>query len=91
MLTHLWPTGKLQEIAGIGKLTDCVRREYKPAFTQTLSVEEILHARIGPLNIPSLYGLMIGHVKDKITVPVGVRALLDADGGTLTIGENAVV
>ena len=93
MITHLWLTGKLQEVAGIviGKLTDCVPNEYKPAFTQTLSVEEILRTRIEPLHVPALYGLMIGHVKDKITVPLGVRATLDADEGTFVIDESAVV
>ncbi len=92
MLTHLWLTGKLQEVAGIviGKLTDCVPNEYKPAFTQTLSLEEILRTRIEPLNVPSLYGLMIGHIKDKITVLVGVRATLDADAGAFSSGESAV-
>ena len=33
---------------------------------------------------------MIGHIKDKITVPLGVRATLDADGGAFTIDESAV-
>ncbi len=93
MLTHLWLTGKLQELAGlvIGKLTDCGPSDYKPAFTQTLSVEEILRTRIEPLKIPALYGLMIGHIKDKITVPLGVKATLDADAGVLSIDESAVV
>ncbi|MDE3057408.1 MAG: LD-carboxypeptidase [Bacteroidota bacterium] len=93
MLTHLWLTGKLQELAGlvIGKLTDCTPNDYKPAFPQTLSVEEILRTRIEPLGIPAVYGLMIGHIKDKITVPLGIQATLDGDAGTLTIDESAVV
>lgn len=74
----------------IGKLTDYVPNEYKPAFTQTLSMEEILRTRIESLNVPSLYGLMIGHIKDKITVPLDVRATLNADGRTFSIDESAV-
>lgn len=92
MLTHLWLTGKLQELAGlvIGKLTDCKPSEYKPGYSQTLSVEEILRTRIEPLGIPALYGMMIGHIKDKVTMPLGINATIDADAGTLTINENAV-
>jgi muramoyltetrapeptide carboxypeptidase len=92
MLTHLWLTGKLQELAGliIGKLTDCKPSDYKPGYSQTLSVEEILRTRIEPLGIPALYGMMIGHIKDKVTVPLGINATVDADAGTLTINENAV-
>jgi muramoyltetrapeptide carboxypeptidase LdcA involved in peptidoglycan recycling len=34
---------------------------------------------------------MIGHVEDKTVVPVGARARLDVDAGTLTLLEEAVV
>ncbi len=92
MMTHLWLTGKLQELAGlvIGKMTDCVPNDYKPAFTQTLSVEEVLRTRLEPLGIPVMYGTMIGHIKDKITVPLGITATVDADAGTFSIDEAAV-
>jgi muramoyltetrapeptide carboxypeptidase len=93
MLTHLWLTGKLHELAGlvIGKLTDCKPSDYKPAFSHTLGIEEILRTRIEPIGIPAIYGAMIGHVRDKITVPLGIEATLDADAGTLSINDNAVV
>jgi muramoyltetrapeptide carboxypeptidase len=42
------------------------------------------------MNIPAIYGAMIGHVKDKVTIPLGIRATLDAEAGTLAIEENAV-
>lgn len=92
MLTQLWLTGRLQKLKGIvvGKMTDCTPSDYKPAFYSTLSVEQILRNRIEPLGIPALYGLMIGHIKDKITVPVGVRATIDAGNGTFSIDQPAV-
>ena len=43
-----------------------------------------------PLDIPIVRGLMIGHVEDKATVPLGIPAELDADAGTLTLLEPAV-
>jgi muramoyltetrapeptide carboxypeptidase len=36
-----------------------------------------------------LAGLTIGHTADQATLPLGIRATLDADRGTLTIEETA--
>jgi muramoyltetrapeptide carboxypeptidase len=33
---------------------------------------------------------MIGHIENKFTVPLGVRARIDADRGTITLLEPAV-
>ena len=92
MLSHLWLAGKLNEISGvvIGKMTDIKSRDYKPAFDNTLSIEEILRTRFEPLNIPSVYGYMIGHIKDKITMPIGVMASMDVDKSEFIIEENSV-
>ena len=37
-----------------------------------------------------LYGLPIGHGETLSTLPIGVRATLDADARTLTIDEPAL-
>ena len=37
------------------------------------------------LAIPVLQGLMIGHIDDQATVPVGAMARLDADQQQLTV------
>ena len=42
------------------------------------------------LGIPVMYGLSFGHVVDKITLPFGLKAELDADRQTLTLLETAV-
>ena len=39
---------------------------------------------------PVATGLPFGHVADNWTLPLGVRARLDADAGTLTLLEPAV-
>jgi muramoyltetrapeptide carboxypeptidase len=36
-------------------------------------------------------GLMIGHVEDQATLPVGCLAELDAGAGTLTLLEEPVI
>ena len=86
MLTHLWMAGKLEQVAGIvlGKFTD------DGYDSNTFSMEEVLRDRLEPLGIPTLRGAMIGHIEDKTVVPLGVRARLDADAGSLTLLEAAV-
>lgn len=86
MLTHLWLTGKLERLAGVvlGKFTD---DDYD---SNTFSMEEVLRDRFEPLGIPTLRGVMIGHVDDQTVVPIGARARLDVDAGSLTLLESAV-
>jgi muramoyltetrapeptide carboxypeptidase len=86
MLTQLWLAGKLQEAAGIafGKFTKT------EDDGNTFSIEEIIQRRCGSLGIPVVGGLMIGHIADKTTVPMGIQARLDADAGTLELLEPAV-
>ncbi len=88
-LTHLRNAGKLEAAAGIviGELHR-VGWEHRPAsFMQDLSVEDVLEAILGPLDVPCIYGLPIGHGKHHATVPHGALATLDADAGTLVIDE----
>jgi muramoyltetrapeptide carboxypeptidase len=53
-------------------------------------MEQVLRERCEPLSIPTLRGAMIGHIEDQTVVPIGVRARLDVDDGTLTLLEPAV-
>ncbi len=87
MLTQLALGGKLDKLAGFvfGRCTQC---DYKGP---TFSLEEILRDRVGSLGIPAISGLAFGHIEQKLTLPIGVTATLDADAGTLTLDEAAVV
>ena len=86
MLTHLWMSGKLEQVAGIalGKFSD---DDYD---SNTFSMEQVIRDRLEPLGIPALRGAMIGHIEDKTVVPLGVRARLDVQAGTLSLLEAAV-
>ena len=86
MLTALWLAGVFEQIAGlvIGKFTNA--RVSGPS----LSVEAILRDRVAPLAIPVLQGLMIGHIDDQATVPVGAMARLDADQQQLTVIRRSI-
>ncbi|MEP7119193.1 MAG: LD-carboxypeptidase, partial [Acidobacteriota bacterium] len=43
-----------------------------------------------PLNVPVFRGASIGHIKRKLTLPLGVATEIDADAGTLRLLEPAV-
>lgn len=93
MLTQLLLAGKLDHVAGIifDKCPNCKPGEYKPAFYNTLSLEEILEDRLGQLRCPVLYGLNVGHEADKPTLPMGIKVTLDADRKVLIFEEAAVI
>jgi muramoyltetrapeptide carboxypeptidase len=88
MLTQLALGGKLAAAAGValGRFT----KGESGASRAQLSLEQILRGVLEPLKIPCVYGLAIGHIRSKLTVPVGALATLDADAKTLTIDEAAV-
>lgn len=89
MLTHLCNAGKLQKAKGIviGECADCVPYKHNPGFQVTFFLEEVLEHFIKPLKIPAIYGLPLGHTEDLATIPIGVKAHLDATNGKLFIDE----
>lgn len=92
MLTQLRLAGKLQSAAGIvfGECAACRPRDFQPSFENTLSMGEVVDEILGPLSVPVLSGLTIGHTDDQATLPLGVMATLDASRGQLTIDEPAL-
>jgi muramoyltetrapeptide carboxypeptidase len=56
-----------------------------------LTIREILDDIVVPLGKPAIYGLAFGHGAHQLTLPVGVRARLDASRQTLSILEPAVM
>ncbi len=92
MLTQLLQAGKLQQTKGIivDRCAKCQPAEYKPAFYNTFSVEEIIQDRLGELGVPVLYGLSLGHVADKPVLPLGIMARVDFSRCKIAIVESAV-
>jgi muramoyltetrapeptide carboxypeptidase len=89
LLTHLRNAGTLDACAGlvIGQFKRVGWREDRASFMQDLSIEDVLEERLGPLGIPCIYGLPIGHARHHATVPHGAVATLDADAGSLVVDE----
>ena len=93
MLTQLGHAGKLEAVVGVvvGDMERCDWREDRPEWPQTKSIEDVLEEKLEPLGVPAIYKLPLGHGRHLATLPLGVTATLDADGGTLTIDEPALV
>ena len=90
-LTQLGAAGKLQQVAGVvvGEMKDCDWGDQRQAsdWARSRSLEDVLEEHLGPLGVPVLYKLPLGHGKHQASLPLGVRCTLDADRRTLTVDE----
>jgi muramoyltetrapeptide carboxypeptidase len=88
MVFHLLSGTNLKQAAGIvmGAFDKCNINE-PPALSLKTALDDLLK----PLGIPVSYGLSFGHIKRMVTIPNGIRAMLDADKNTFRLLEPAVV
>jgi len=92
MLTHLRLAGKFDKVKGIvwGICSECGGlNRTSSGFIYTLG--EVIDNLLKPLGVPVLSGMTIGHTSDRLTLPLGVQATLDAENGTLDILEAGVI
>src|SRR5919206_535127 len=91
-INHLIRAGKLDNVAGFvfGTNVNLKAQTLPEGPESRLSIEELLDELIGPLGIPAVANVPTGHGKHMATLPLGVRARLDATGKTLEILEPAV-
>jgi len=79
-LTQLAQAGKLTQAQGIifGTFRQCSYTARDNYSKYGVTLLDVIRERIVPLGIPCIYGLQFGHVRSKLTMPVGVNAVLDA-------------
>lgn len=84
LLTQLLRSGWFDGVRGIalGRFRRCGTEE---------SVRRLVADRLTPLGVPTLLGLPFGHTARNLALPLGVAAVLDADAGTLTLREPALL
>ncbi|MFI6288954.1 LD-carboxypeptidase [Streptomyces sp. NPDC051018] len=84
ILTQLLRSGLLDGLAGValGSWAGCGPYE---------RVREVLYDRLGGLGVPVVEELGFGHGDTQQTIPLGAAAVLDADAGTLTLEEPALL
>lgn len=82
MVTQWRASGNLSQVAGIalGRFSECEAPAGFPSWT----VEEVLGDRLGDLGIPVVADLPFGHGGVNAILPVGSKAELDGDAGTLS-------
>ena len=92
MLTQLLQSGKLNNVAGIamGVFSKCEEKKQNPAYKDSFTLRDVLTERLSGLKVPIMYGLSFGHVVNKFTLPVGIKAKLDTESQSLTLLEKAV-
>ncbi|MDG0831351.1 LD-carboxypeptidase [Pelomonas saccharophila] len=88
-LSTLRLAGALSALAGVvlGRFTKCEPGEGYGSLT----LDEVFDDYFLPLNVPVFRGASIGHIKRKLTVPVGAPAEIDADAGTIRLLAPAVL
>ena len=89
MLTQLGLAGILGRVAGVvfGQCSNCASQG--PSLGG-FTLSEILDQHLTPLGVPAFQGALIGHVADQFSIPVGARAEIDAEAGTIRILEPVV-
>lgn len=83
LLTQLLRAGWFTGVSGValGSWSGCGRPE---------QVYDVIADLLGGLGVPMVWELGFGHCPNQLTVPLGARARLDADDGTLTLAEPAL-
>lgn len=81
MLNHLKLAGKLESLSGLllGEFISC---------GPVSSIWELVLEVLGDIDIPVLAGIPVGHGSRNVTLPLGLRAMLDCDTKTLTYLER---
>lgn len=89
MLTHLRNAGVLHAINGLilGHFTGCVPSDAKKPH---LTMEQVLQEVVGWVKVPTVAQFQYGHIPQKLTVPLGVLARLNADEREIELLEGAV-
>jgi muramoyltetrapeptide carboxypeptidase len=89
-LMHLMQAGKFRGVKGIvlGEFPDC-----EPPVAGSPTAKDVCERILKPLGVPIVYGAAVGHtLRPMLTVPLGIRARLTAEGtGALEFLESAVI
>jgi len=89
LLNQLRLSGVFSKIKGIilGRFVDCYEDD---ANKKTLTLGEVIDDYICPLKIPSIYVFPHGHIKDFVTIPIGLKIKMDSGKTSVEFLEPAV-
>ena len=88
MLWQLKQRGVFQKVNGVvlGSFRDCEAEEAEKSF----SLQEIFDQHFVQVNFPVYQGATFGHLAPKFTLPIGIKAEMDADNFTIRTLEKSV-
>jgi muramoyltetrapeptide carboxypeptidase len=91
-LTQLANAGKLHRVAGvvIGEMFECEDWRFPDPPLRGRSMEDVFEYHLGPLGVPVVFNLPLGHGKHLATLPLGVTATVDAEARRVVIEEPAL-
>lgn len=91
MLTQMRLSGMLESVKGviIGKCDDCSSGSSQTTWDR--SELEVYDYIFSSKSYPVFYGLLIGHTSTQFSIPIGINAEMDANEGSLTLLESAVI
>lgn len=94
MLNSLRISGAIKGLQGIvfGDFSPRGEQSAAPAAdpTRDFTMLQVLQNFVDQVRVPAYSGAWFGHIREKLTIPVGVQAEIDAEAHTLTILESAV-
>ena len=90
MLAQLFNAGVLRELAGLvfGKFTDC--NPSNPSEPH-LIIDQVQDEYTEKIECPVIANFQYGHIPSKLTVPVGLQAILDSKRNRIEVLESAVI
>jgi muramoyltetrapeptide carboxypeptidase len=71
----------------LGVFDDCDMPDDEPSLT----LSEMFHDNTEDLKIPCSYGYSFGHIDNQFTMPLGIKAKMNAEERTLEFLEGAVI
>jgi len=80
--------GILNQLNGmiVGRCVDCEMKSFK----RLTSIQEVVNKVCKDYKFPIIYNVDLGHTREKITIPLGVRGYIDTNNNEFSIVDRAV-
>lgn len=90
LLNQLKLNGILNEVSGIilGRFVDCYEDDKEK---KTLTLNQVIEDYLSNLKIPVMYNFSHGHIKENLTIPLGLNCKMNATKSFVEFNESAVI
>lgn len=90
MINQLKIAKVLKDVKGVilGRFVDCYEDKTE---ANPITLNEVIENYFSSLKIPVIYSVSHGHIKENITIPLGINCNLNASRGFIELTESAVI